>query len=103
MSLNELKRRSLEEKEFDKLLNNKEQKGKWFQLVDNAQTFARQNITQGKQPRVDDISSVLYNIIRADHDFRVHQDTHGAREDYWVEWFTDYVVDRIVNVGRGYS
>jgi hypothetical protein len=103
MCLNEAKRKSLEDKDFHKLFREKKQNEKWQHLVSNARAFAKLNITQGKEPRLDDISGVLYSIIKADQDFRNHQDTHSAREDQWVEWFADYVVDQIMNAGKGHT
>ena|ERR1700730_8836834 len=100
MALNATKKKNLEDKGFDKLFNNKKQNPKWVQLATNAYEYAKVNITQGKEPRLDDVSGVLYPIIAADEDFRSHQDDNEARSKRWIEWFTEYIVDRVIGEGR---
>jgi hypothetical protein len=100
MALNETKKKNLEDKDFDKLFNDKKQNEKWVQVATNAYEYAKANITHGKEPRLDDVSVVLYPIIAADEDFRAHQDENNARSKRWVEWFTEYTVDRVIGEGR---
>ena|SRR5882762_3918016 len=100
MALNETKKKNLEDKEFDKLFNDPDQNQKWVQLAANANEYAKTNITLGKEPRLDDVSGVLYPIIAADEDFRAHQDKNAARAKRWTEWFTEYIVDRVIGEGR---
>ncbi len=100
MALNETKKKNLEDKEFDDLFNDPEQKPKWSELAANAYEYAKKNITQGKDPRLDDVSGVLYPIVAADENFRAHQDKVHARAKRWVEWFTEYIVDRVIGEGR---
>ncbi|MGB6980697.1 MAG: hypothetical protein WBD66_15940, partial [Candidatus Acidiferrales bacterium] len=68
-----------------------------------AYTYAKDNITAGKEPRLDDVSGVLHAIIEADPDFRDHQDAQGAREVEWVDLFGDYIVDQVLEAGRGHT
>jgi hypothetical protein len=100
MALNETKKKNLEDKEFDDLFNDPEQKVKWSELATNAYEYAKKNITQGSEPRLDDISGVLYPIVAADEVFRAHQDKVQARAKRWIEWFTEYIVDRVIGEGR---
>jgi hypothetical protein len=100
MALNETKKKNLEDKEFDELYSNKKQNPKWAQLANNAYEYAKKNITQGKEPRLDDVSGVLYPIVAADEVFRAHQDKVQARAKRWTEWFTEYIVDQVIGEGR---
>jgi hypothetical protein len=100
MALNETKKKNLEDKEFDKLFSDKKQNRKWTELARNAYDYAKKNITQGKEPRLDDVSGVLYPIIAADEGFRAHQDKMQARAKRWTEWFTEYIVDQVITEGR---
>lgn len=100
MALNETKKKNLEDKEFDKLFANKKLKEKWAQLAAHAYEYAKENTTHGKEPRLDDISVVLYPVIEADPDFRNHQDANSAHSKRWAVWFTEYVVDQVVGEGR---
>jgi len=100
MALNETKKKNLEDKEFHKLFADSKQNGKWTQLAANAYEYAKKNITLGKEPRLDDISGVLYPIVAADEDFREHQDKNAAHSRRWTEWFTEYIVDRVIGEGR---
>jgi hypothetical protein len=98
MALNETKKKNLEDKDFDELFA--EKKPKWAQLAANAYEYAKNNTTGGKEPRLDDVSIVLYPVIEADPDFRAHQDANSARSKRWSLWFTEYIVDKIVGEGR---
>jgi hypothetical protein len=100
MSLNETNKKNLEDKDFDKLFNNKKQNRKWNQLANNAYQYAKVNLTHGKEPRLDDVAGALYGIIAADDDFRSHQDENNARGKRWIQWFTQYVVDKVFGEGR---
>jgi len=100
MALNETKKKNLEDKKFDELFNDKKQKQKWAELAANAYEYAKKNITLGSEPRLDDVSGVLYPIVAADEDFRAHQDKVQARAKRWIEWFTEYIVDQVIGEGR---
>jgi hypothetical protein len=100
MALNETKKKNLEDKDFHKLFSNKKQNPKWVQVANNAYDHAKSDITHGKEPRLDDVSDVLYPIIAADEDFRSHQDENNAHGKRWVEWFTEYIVDQVFGEGR---
>jgi hypothetical protein len=100
MALSEKTKKKLEDKSFIELFNDKKQKPKWVRLAENAYNYAKENMTHGKEPRLDDISAVLCPIIEVDDEFRKHQDEHGAREEEWVKWFTDYIVDQVIGDGR---
>jgi hypothetical protein len=61
MALNETKEKNLEDKDFDELFTDK--KAKWAQLAANAYEYAKHNTTGGKEPRLDDVSIVLFHNV----------------------------------------
>jgi hypothetical protein len=100
MSLNETKKKNLEDKDFDDLYSDEKKNAKWVQLATNAYKYAKENTTPGKEPRLDDVSVVLYPVVEADPDFRAHQDANNARSKRWSIWFTEYIVDKVIGEGR---
>ena len=100
MALNETKKKNLEDKDFDDLFSDPKKNVKWAQLASNAYNYAKENTTKGKEPRLDDVSIVLYPVVEADPDFRSHQDANNAHGKRFALWFTEYIVDRVIGEGR---
>lgn len=67
---------------------------KWVEMVANARTYAESFIGEGEDIRPGDISAILQNAIRVDPQFEAHV-KGKLPQRYWVEWFADYVLDRI--------
>ena len=96
MGLSEAKKKNLEDKAFDELFKNKKQNPKWNNLAKKAHAYAKENMTEGRDPRPDDVAKVLYPMIEVDKAFREHQEEQRARRKRYIEWFTDYVIDLVL-------
>lgn len=94
MGLTESKKKDLEDKEFHKLFN--KHKPKWEAMAQKAYQFAKESITGGNEPRPDDVAKALRNMVEVDEKFRDHQDENHARSPRYTEWFTEYVIDRVL-------
>jgi hypothetical protein len=92
MALTEKKIKDLEDKGFDKLYEEKE--AEWTKLAKAAQKHAKEHITGGKDPRLDDIAKALHPMLEVHPDLRAHQDDNKARGKRYVEWFVEYVIDQ---------
>lgn len=94
MGLTEAKKKNLEDKAFDNLFT--AQRQKWERLARSAQGYARRNMTEGNQPRPDDVAQVLLPLVAVDKSFRDHQYENKARQRRYLDWFTDYIIDQIL-------
>ena len=91
MALTETKIKDLEAKKFDKLYA--KHKGKWDTAVKNATDFAKKYVTNGNDPRPDDVLKVLLPTIEADQDLRSHQEDNSGRAKRFVTYFGEYIID----------
>lgn len=97
MALTEAKLKDLTDKKFDQLYN--QNVAEWTDLATNAHTFARENITPGREPRPDDIAGVLHPVLKAHDALRNHQEDNRAKAARFALMFTEYVVDRYLAGG----
>ena len=94
LGLTEAKKKNLEDKGFDRLFTKR--KANWTKLVREAHKYAKENMTEGRDPRPDDVAKVLYPMIEVDKAFRDHQHDNKARQPRYIGWFTDYVIDQVL-------
>lgn len=92
MALTESKIKDLTDKKFDKLFE--KHHAAWTKLVHSARTYAKQNITEGREPRPDDVEKVLYPMLEVHEELRKHQEDNKARAPRYVTWFAEYIIDQ---------
>jgi hypothetical protein len=97
MALTEAKLKDLTDKKFDQLYTR--DVAVWRALAGNAHTFARTNITPGREPRPDDIAGVLHPVLKAHDALRDHQEDNRAKAARFSLMFTEFVVDRYLAEG----
>ena len=94
MSLDTERIHRLKAKHFDKLYA--DNAAKWNEMVENATEFAKTYLqAQGERLRPADISAILRNAIKVDPQFEAHLSKRTLQQKYWVEWFSDYVVEQV--------
>lgn len=91
LSLTESKLKDLIEKKFDTLYT--KHKAEWTEATDNAFVFVRDNITDGRRPRQDDVLKVLLPTLESNETLRKHQEQHHARFKHHREAFGEYMID----------
>jgi hypothetical protein len=91
MALTESKIKDLEDKEFDKLF--KKHRADWIKMVSNAFYFTQTHITDGKEPRQDDVLKELLPMLEVNEDLRKHQEEVHARYPRFREYFGEYIID----------
>lgn len=91
MALTESKIKDLEDKKFDQLF--KGHIAVWTELAEKAYRYAKENITEGRDPRPDDVEKVLYPMLEVNEELRKHQDDNKARATRYVTWFAEYIID----------
>jgi hypothetical protein len=96
MGLSESKKKDLEAKDFDSLFNHRKHHGKWAAIAQKAHAYAKENITEGSEPRPDDVAEALLPILNADTDLRKHQTDNRAMAKKYKLAFADYIVDQIL-------
>lgn len=96
MGWSESKKEMLEAKNFDKLFLDKKHHPKWVTAAQNAQNYARVNITHGQEPRPDDTAEALLPILNADTDLLEHQRENHATSKKYREAFADLIVDQVL-------
>lgn len=96
MGLSESKKKELEAKDFHKLFEDKKHHQKWVTIAQKAYAYAKENITDGNEPRPDDVAEALLPILNKDDDLRNHQRENGARAKKFREAFADYIVDQVL-------
>lgn len=92
MGLTESKIKDLEDKDFHKLYQKHQQA--WLDMVESAFDFCKEHITNGSDPRPDDILKELLPMLEVDEDLRTHQEEHHARYKHYREYFGDYIIDK---------
>jgi hypothetical protein len=92
VGLTEAKIKDLEDKKFDKLYA--KHKAEWANIVADAYDFAKQNITDGRTPRADDVLKALMVILEVNENLRNHQEEHHAKYPRFREYFGDYIIDK---------
>ena len=96
MGMSESKKEMLEAKDFHTLFLEKKHHAKWVTAAQNAEVYARTNITHGDDPRPDDIAEALLPILNADTDLLHHQSANHATARKYREAFADYIVDQVL-------
>jgi hypothetical protein len=96
VALSEAKKKELESKDFHKLFKDNKYHAKWVAVVKAAYAYARDNITDGAEPRPDDVSDALLPILNKDDDLRNHQKENRASSKRWKLAFADYIVDQVL-------
>jgi|GEM_PF-4243728 len=91
MGLTEAKLKDLTDKDFDKLYT--KHKKVWVEAINNAKDFVKATITDGKDPRPDDLLDPLVPVVRANQLFRDHQADNKARGKRFVIAFAEYIID----------
>ena len=92
MGLTEAKIKDLEDKKFDQLFA--KHKKAWLEMVEVAYTFTKKHITEGKEPRADDILKTLLPTLEVSKDLRNHQEDVRARFKRFREYFGEYIIDK---------
>jgi len=93
MGLTQKVRLLLESKGFDQLFN--DHRDVWVHLAEDAKTLMGQQIPD-RQPTVDDIKLLLLPILELNDHFRKFMAEHPRlTQQFWSEYFTDYVLDRV--------
>lgn len=98
MSLTQTKIKELESKGFDDLYKN--HKALWDGLASNAKKYAREHITGGEEPRLDDILKMLLPMIEHLDELRDHQDEEQARAKRYQTFFAEYIIDKNLTEGK---
>ena len=98
MSLTQTKIKELEGKDFDKLYT--KHKPLWDGLASNARKYAREHITAGKEPRLDDVLKMLLPMIESLDELRDHQDEMQARAKRYQTFFAEYIIDKNLVEGK---
>src|ERR1700722_15593970 len=96
MGLSESKKKDLEAKDFDGLFTHKKHHTKWVAIAKKAHDYAKENITEGSEPRPDDVAEALLPILNADTDLRKHQSDNRAMAKKYKLAFADYIVDQVL-------
>lgn len=96
MGLSEAKKKELEAKNFHKLFEHEKHNAKWHKIAKKAYDYAKDTITDGKEPRPDDISDALIPILNKDDDLRNHQKENRASSKRYKLAFADYIVDLVL-------
>ena len=94
MGLTEAKIKDLEDKKFDQLY--KKKKAAWLAMVKKAYDFTKTHITDGNEPRSDDILKMLIPSLEVSDDLRNHQEDNKARYKRFREFFGDYIIDKFL-------
>jgi hypothetical protein len=92
VGLTESKVKDLKDKKFDNLF--KKHKEVWLKMAANAHEFAKKHITDGNEPRDDDILKPLLTMLEVNEDLRKHQEDNHARYRRFREFFGDFIVDQ---------
>jgi hypothetical protein len=92
MGYSEMKKKELEAKNFHILFEDKKRRAKWITVVEKAYAYAKDAITDGREPLPDDISDALLPILNKDDDLRKHQKANRASSRKYKEYFADYIV-----------
>jgi hypothetical protein len=92
MGLTEAKLKDLTDKAFDKLY--KKHTAVWVEVVQNAKEFVKLTVTNGEEPRPDDLLDPLIPVVRANQLFRDHQADNRARGKRFVIAFAEYIIDK---------
>lgn len=95
MGLTEAKIKDLEDKDFDALYKRHEQA--WLDMVRSAFEFCKEHITNGSDPRPDDILKELLPMLEVNEDLREHQEENHARYKHYREYFGDYIIDKFIS------
>ena len=98
MGLSESKKEDLEAKDFHLLF--KKHRPKWAAIAEKAYAYAQENITEGREPRGDDVADALLPILNADTDLKAHQRANKANAKRYREMFAEYIVDQILTRGK---
>ena len=94
MSLDTEQLHKLKAKKFDELYAN--HKAKWDEMVNNATTFPKTYLDgTGDKVRSADISAILRNAVRVDLQFEAHTQKRSLPQKYWVDWYSDYIVEQV--------
>lgn len=93
MSLTLEKLHRLEKKGFDTLYD--DHADKWVAMVTNARVYAATFIDGGNVIRPGDVSAIIQNAIKVDPNFEEHVKAKSLQQKYWVEYFAEYILDRI--------
>jgi hypothetical protein len=96
MGLSEAKKKELESRDFHKLFLEKKHQSKWKTMAEQAYAYAKASITDGNEPRPDDISDALLPILNKDDDLRTHQKDNHCTSRRYKEAFADYIVDQVI-------
>jgi hypothetical protein len=96
LGLSEAKKKELEAKNFHKLFEHPKHRAKWEKIAHQAYSYAKDTITDGEEPRPDDIADALLPILNKDDDLRSHQTENRASSKRFKSWFADYIVDRVI-------
>jgi hypothetical protein len=95
MGLTESKIKDLEDKNFHNLYERHEEA--WLEMVENAYNFAHEHISNGREPRPDDILKALLPMLEVDEDLRSHQEENKARFKHFREYYGDYIIDKYLS------
>jgi hypothetical protein len=96
LGLSEAKKKELEAKNFHKLFEHNKHHAKWEAVARKAYAYAKDSITDGAEPRPDDIADALLPILNKDDDLRSHQKDNHASSKRWKLAFADYIVDQVI-------
>ena len=80
-------------KKFDELYD--EHESDWIALAQEARGLIAAHMEDGRNPTVDDIKKMLLPLVEIDPDLRTFLVSKGLTQKYWVDDFTDYVLDRV--------
>src|SRR5438552_17186715 len=96
MGYSEAKKKDLEAKNFHKLFKHKKYNAKWITVVKKAYAYAKDAITDGREPLPDDVSDALLPILNKDDDLRKHQRDNRASSKKYKLAFADYIVHEVL-------
>ena len=92
MGLTQSKIKDLEDKKFDDLFD--QHKDAWMEMAGVAYDFAKEHITDGQEPRPDDMLKPLLTTLEVSEDLRNHQEDNRARFKRFREYFGEYIIDK---------
>ena len=66
----------------------------WDGLAANAKKYAKDHVTGGANPRLDDVLKMLLPMIESLDELRDHQDEVKARATRYQTYFAEYIIDK---------
>jgi hypothetical protein len=93
MSLDTYKQHKLVGKGFDKLYT--DHKAKWNNMVEKSVESVKACISDKDKIKAGDVVAAVEHGIKISKEFEKHLADKGLVQQYWVKWYSEYVVEQI--------